>query len=98
MRRLDLRPAARADLEAIWDYTTATWSVAQARAYLEGMRATLDLLAEMPEIARERVEFRPPVRLHRYRSHMIVFVADADRIEVIRVLHGRADWASLLAD
>jgi toxin ParE1/3/4 len=48
----------------------------QAEQYHEGLAATLDLIADNPRMARERPEFTPPVRLHPYRSHLIVYRLD----------------------
>jgi len=42
-------------------------------------------------MARERREFMPPVPLHPYRAHVIVYVVDGSAILTLRVLHGRQD-------
>lgn len=97
-RELRLRPAAESDLAEIWDYTEQEHSRAQAIDYLQGLDATLRLLADYPEIARLRDDFTPPVRLHRYRAHIVVYVADKTTLEVIRVLHGRANWDVVLSE
>jgi toxin ParE1/3/4 len=34
----------------------------------------------------------PPVRLHPYRSHMIVYLLREDDILIVRILHGRQEW------
>jgi toxin ParE1/3/4 len=44
-------------------------------------------------MARERREIMPPVRIHASGSHIIVYVAEADGVPVLRVCHGREDWA-----
>ncbi len=75
----------------------AKFGVDQAERYHEGLIATLDLLANNPRIARERFEFNPPVRLHAYRSHMIVYVLKTEGILIVRILHGRQDWERHLA-
>ena len=49
-----IRPAARADLTAIWRYGRDTWGEAQADAYADSLFALFDLLADFPELARER--------------------------------------------
>jgi toxin ParE1/3/4 len=64
----------------------------QAERYHERLAATLDLIAANPRIARERTEFNPPVRLHPYQSHMIVYLLDDIGVLVVRILHGRQDW------
>lgn len=96
--RIALRPAAEADLDAIWTGTTETWSEAQAVIYLRGLESMLRLLAEFPEMARPRTEFVPPVRVHPYRSHLIIYSADADMLDVLRVVHARTNWSSFLAE
>ena len=68
----------------------------QAERYHAGLAATLDLIADNPHIARERTEFRPPVRLHPYQAHMIVYLLDDMGVLIVRVLHGRQDWESCL--
>lgn len=92
LKGLRLTPAAQADLAAIWSYTAQTWSVAQAEAYLAGIRKTLSLLLDSPEIARERQEITPPVRIHRHRSHLIVYRIEAPYLDVIRIRHAHEDW------
>lgn len=87
-----LTPAAQADLAAIWTYTAQTWSADQADAYLAGIRKTLDVLLASPEIARERTEITPPVRIHLHRAHVIVYRIEAPYLAVIRIRHGHEDW------
>ena len=43
-----LTPAAQADLAAIWTYTAEIWSVAQADAYVSGIRNALGMLLDIP--------------------------------------------------
>ena len=78
-----LTPAAQSDLDGIWDYTARTWSSAQADTYLRGLAGALDRICQHPEIARERGDVVPPVRLHRFRSHLIIYRIEDDHIAVI---------------
>ena len=98
IRQVKLRPRAEADLDGIWDYTVDTWSEAQAVDYLSGMDAALKLLAEFPEMARLRQEFTPPVRIHPYRKHLIIYIADESFIDVVRVVHAQANWSALFTE
>jgi toxin ParE1/3/4 len=84
----------QADLEIIGIYVDGAerFGVAQAEAYHEGLTATFGVLSEHPRMARERTELDPPVRLHPYRAHMIVYVEQGGGILVIRILHGHQDW------
>ena len=98
IRELRLRPAARADLDGIWKRGAERWSVAQADAYLRSLGATFQLLREFPELAHERTEIVPPVRVHPHRAHLIVYRVTEVAVEVIRVLYSRQDWHTLLRE
>ena len=95
-RTYKLTPRARADLEDIWRHTAKTWSIDQADAYLAGIAATFDTLADMPGVGRLHREFTPPVRLHVHRSHLIIYQDTSHGIDIIRVLHMRQDWKGIL--
>jgi toxin ParE1/3/4 len=64
----------------------------QAERYHQGLTAMFELIADNPRIARERPEFRPPVRLHSYQANLIVYRLDDADVLIVRVLHGRQDW------
>ncbi len=96
--RLALRPAARHDLEDIFAYTASTWSLDQADRYLRGLYKVMQTLQEFPELAPERPEFDPPVRLHLCQRHLIVYRAEAETLEILRILHTRQNWRALLAE
>ena len=97
-RQLILVPKAASDLSDIWDYTVERWSLPQARAYASGIIAVLTLLCEQPEIAQVFGKLRSPVRVYRFRSHLVIFTADDSTVEVIRVVHSRSNWQILLGD
>lgn len=97
-RQVLWRPRAEADLDDIWRYTVETWSEGQAVAYLTGLERTLRLLAEFPETARLREEFVPPVRVHPYRAHLVIFQSDEAVLDVVRVVHARANWQAFLSE
>lgn len=84
------------DRDSIWDHTVNEWSVQQAEHYLMGLDRVLTLLAEQPQLARERLEVDPPVRLHPYKSHIVIFRANDTTLEVLRVVHAKSNWVELL--
>ena len=85
------------DLSGIWDYTAEMWSPDHPDAYLR-LGDKLDVLCSHPEIARERTEIDPPVRLHPYRSHLIIYRIEGDHLVIIRVVHSRQHWQALLSE
>lgn len=91
-----LSPAALNDLDAIWEYSARTWSVGQAEAYIRGLTADMDLMVQHPGIARERTEIRPPVRLYRSGSHLIIYRIEAGWLDVLRIVHARQNWVAYL--
>lgn len=93
-----LTPRALGDLEEIWLQTAANWSPAQADRYITGLNATFDLLRTVPELARERTEISPLVRLHRHRSHLVVYRTAPSMVLIIRVPHIKAHWQAALDD
>lgn len=91
-----LTPRAVEDLEEIWLYTADTWSITQADRYTDSFAQSFETILAMPEIARERGEFTPPVRIHPSGQHHVVYRIEGDHILVIRILGGRQDWAAIL--
>ncbi|WP_043646066.1 type II toxin-antitoxin system RelE/ParE family toxin [Caenispirillum salinarum] len=91
-----LSPSALNDLDDILSHTWRAFGEDQALRYKQGLDATLDVLDQAPRIARERLDVDPPVRLHPYRRHVIVYRIIDDGILVVRLLHARQDWLSAL--
>ena len=87
-----LTEKAQSDILTIFAYTTREFGFAQAEKYHTGLEGILDFLAEYPRAARERFEITPPVRIHPYKSHLIVYTIEGKDILVIRVMHGKEDW------
>ncbi len=54
--------------------------------------------ASKPEIAAERRDFRPPVRVHRHEKHLIIYLITDDEILIVRVLHQSQDVPARLAE
>lgn len=84
--------AAYNDIRDIAAYTQKTWGVVRRRRYLDGLNEKFSILAGMPEMAPERSEFVPPVRISPYEKHLIIYVQQGDAgILVLRVLHRSMD-------
>ncbi len=89
-------PLAEQDIAGIWVDGVDRWGVNQADRYFDAMVNLFDLLSEQPEIARLREEFSPPVRIHPYGSHVVVYKTVETGIAIIRVLHNRRNILALL--
>ena len=97
-QRYCIHPLAEQDIADIWVDGADRWGVDQADRYFDGMVNLFDLLSEQPEIARLRNELSPPVRIHPYGSHVVVFETVETGIAIIRVLHNRRNILALLGE
>lgn len=89
-----LSGAADADLVRAYAEGVQRFGGAQADAYHDRLFHSFDLIAANPKIARERMEYVPPVRIHPVGAHVIVYVETEEGILIVRVRHGREDWHS----
>lgn len=96
--RWTIRPAARADLVDIWRAGAASFGTARADLYADGLFALFDLLIDFPQVASERPEFTPSVRIHPIGAHLVIYRTVGQGIEIVRVLHARQDLAAFLFD
>ena len=94
--RYRLTPAALTDLDDIWLYSAETWSVAQADRYVDHLVRVFEMIAAVPTLAREHREFDPPVRIHAYQNHLIIYTQSDDHVAILRLLGGRQDWIAIL--
>lgn len=84
---------AEDDLIEIYIDGVARFGEAQADEYHREVGRMLELLSENPRMARERAEITPPVRIHPFQSHLIVYLIDQhDDIFVVRIRHAHEEW------
>jgi toxin ParE1/3/4 len=93
-----IRPVGQADLADIWQRGVSKLGFEQADRYADGQFALFDLLVEFPEIARERAEFLPPVRIHPSGEHMVIYRHEGQVVEIIRILHTHQNLTACLLD
>lgn len=87
-----LSPAARSDLEDIWNYTLQRWDAIAAEDYLRQIQRVIERAAANPEIGRPCDEIRPGYRKLAAGSHVLFYRLTAnDLIDVVRILHQRMD-------
>lgn len=91
------RTTVEADRDIIEIYVLGAqqFGVAQSERYVDELFDSFELLAENPQMARERRELNPPMRLHPYHAHLIAYLVRDGDILIVRVLHGRQDWQGL---
>ena len=93
-----IRSAAEIDLSDIWHYGADNWGIEQADRYADGLFSLFDLLSDFPEMARERDEFSPPVRIHPSGVHLVIYRMEGQGIEIIRILHAHQNLMAYLLD
>jgi toxin ParE1/3/4 len=87
--------AAEEDILGIAEESVRLFGRAQARKYHDELFAVFDLIAANPRMARERHELTPPIRVHAFKAHLVLYVIEEDGgILVVRVRHGHEDWAA----
>ena len=91
MSRYRLTPAAQRDLSSIWDFTQERWDVRQAETYVTEIRAALERIADDPGRGRACDDIREGYRRYSIGSHLLLFVASADGIDVMRILRQLMD-------
>jgi len=67
---------AEDDLVEIYIEGASQFGVEQANHYHGKIGRMFGLLSENPRMARECFEISPPVRIHPYQSHLIVYTVD----------------------
>jgi toxin ParE1/3/4 len=91
VRRARITPRALADLDAIADYTLATWGEAQTAKDLTKLQKRFQGLAEHPYAGRHRDEIGESYHSYPHGAHVIFYVIEAEHIAVIGVPHGSMD-------
>ena len=87
-----LTPLAQQDLEIIWNYTTKTWGLEQAKDYFLQIEACLTKLNLSPDLARRCDDIRQGYRKYLIGKHVIFLKIIGQDIQVIRILPSRMDF------
>lgn len=89
--RLEFTPAARADLDQIFDFTGERWGKAQALRYLREIQKCCDGLMSGLSHTRSANHVRPGYFKAAVEAHTISFRQTDNAVVVIRILHQRMD-------
>jgi toxin ParE1/3/4 len=90
MPHILIRPRAQADVAEIWDFI-AEGSQARADAFLDRLDQSIQDIACTPRMGRARDELIQNLRSFPFGRYVIFYLALADGIEIVRVLHGARD-------
>jgi toxin ParE1/3/4 len=96
MRALRLSPKAFSDLDGIWEHSAREWGMDQAETYLREINRAFEILRRTPEIATAVDHVRLGLRRFPSGSHVIFLRFTTERLDVVRILHGRMDARSHL--
>jgi toxin ParE1/3/4 len=85
---------ARDDLVDIYIEGVRAFGRRRAERYHAGLEEAFGFLKAFPRAATERADITPPVRIHPYKSHVIVYMVDGSGVRVLRVRHAHEDWSA----
>lgn len=84
---------AQKDIQRLIEQGREQFGIKQAASYFDELEKLFALLADNPNIARVRNELNPPVRVHPFKSHVIVFEETGnDEILILTLRHSKENW------
>lgn len=84
---------AQKDIQRIIEHGREQFSIKQVASYLDELEMLFALLAENSNMASLRSELNPPVRVHPFKSHVILFEETGnDEILILTLRHARENW------
>ena len=95
--RLIVSPRAQRDIRSIRLYGLHEWGEAQADAYRAALTRGIERVRDHPLIGRAREDLAAGLRAWPVEHHVLYYRHKVDAIEIVRVLHERADPARHLS-
>jgi toxin ParE1/3/4 len=87
--RIVFRPAARADLKAIYDYISQQASRKTAGEYIARIETVCMALKDFPERGSLRDDLLPDIRIIGFeRRTAIAFIVHSDTVRILRIFYG----------
>lgn len=86
---------AKADLDGIWDYSSARWGPDQADRYVGNLFACFARAVETPEAGRDRSGFVPGTRSMLSGRHLVFYRQTEQGVVILRIVHEARNWAAL---
>lgn len=97
--KIVLRPAAEADLTALYDYIADNSGHARASAYIARIEMACMALADFPLRGQSRDDLYPGVRLIGFERRVsIAFTVEGDIVRILRVFYGGRDFPETWQD
>ena len=90
--KLELTPAALADLRSIRAYTLERWGSAQEEAYLDRMWGKFEAVVADPAPYRFRPDLFPGCQIAAEGKQVILFCVSKSTLQIVRVLHSAMDF------
>ena len=90
-----LLPEAISDIESIV-LTIAADNPVAAQNWYDRLYKTIETLGTMPEMGAPRFDVRPDMRLFPMGKYLILYRANEDSAEIVRVVHGAREWQDLI--
>lgn len=87
MPRVVFSEDLRADIANIAEFSLDRFGRAQAKLYVQGLRAACRRLGDFPGMVSFDPIVRPPTRRLVHRSHRVFYNVEAGRVLILRILH-----------
>lgn len=94
MVKIRLSRKAKADLDDIWLYI-AQDNIVTADRFVELLVSKFPMLADYPDVGRQRPELAPEIRSFPVKNYLILYRSRASHLEIVRVVSGFRDLKSL---
>jgi antitoxin ParD1/3/4/toxin ParE1/3/4 len=100
MSEFRIAPAARTDLQDIWNYYAFELENVKAADRLrDELFARMRKLATSPGLGHFRLDLSAePIRFSRVRRYLIIYRSEKSPMEIVRVLHSRRDIKAILQE
>ncbi|MGH2534563.1 MAG: type II toxin-antitoxin system RelE/ParE family toxin [Thermomicrobiales bacterium] len=95
-RAVVLSPEAQVDYDDILLYSLLTWGDDQMRQYQIALDQAIDHLVQYPEFGERRDDLCAGCRFLPVERHVVCYRIETDAIQIVRIIHRRADAARYL--
>ncbi len=85
------------DLAAIWEHVASN-NMSAADRILDTIETSCDRLRDFPHMGPSREDLRPGLRMLVLTEYVVLYRSLEDRIQIVRVVHGRRDLDALLPE